>query len=82
VRPIVLKRDGYQCTWAEQGWRCPEPATDVDHIGDPADHRIENLRALCGRHHRIRSGKQGAHARWSRQRQAAARAKPKHPGLL
>ena len=82
LRRAVLQRDGYQCTWHDpDGIRCTTPATDVDHVGDPADHGMHNLRSLCGPHHDTRTGKQAAHARWGRVRQAAARAKPRHPGL-
>jgi 5-methylcytosine-specific restriction protein A len=82
LRRTVLKRDGHQCTWHHQDMRCTAIATDVDHIGDPADHDLSNLRSLCGGHHDSRTGRQAATARWARHRERAVRAKPKHPGIV
>lgn len=47
--------------------RCEERATDVDHIRDNGDHSMSNLRALCGYHHRRRTGAQGGKARGQNQ---------------
>ena len=81
LRRQTLKRDGYACTWMDNGARCGQPATDVDHVGDPADHSPDNLRSLCSPHHRKRSARQGGQAaqakRIPRKRPAEA-----HPGLL
>lgn len=81
IRPPVLERDGGQCTWVEDdGQRCTLRATDVDHIGDPNDHGPENLRSLCGYHHRKRTAAQANAAKGpapSRRRPAEA-----HPGLV
>src|SRR5690606_14445701 len=80
LRAQVLERDAYQCTWVEDGWRCTEPGTDADHIGDADDHRLENLRTLCSYHHRKRTALQARAARGpmpSRQRP-----REQHPGLI
>lgn len=79
VRPRILRRDGHRCTWIENGKRCPQRATDVDHVGDPLDHSDANLRALCGTHHDRRSSAQGNAAKAARR---AARLRPPepHPG--
>jgi hypothetical protein len=80
LRAQALERDAQQCTWIEDGERCPEPGTDADHIGDPEDHRLDNLRTLCGYHHRKRTALQARAARGpmpSRQRPRTT-----HPGLL
>jgi hypothetical protein len=57
----------------DSGDRCPEMATDVDHVGDRFDHSPANLRSLCGWHHRQRTSTQGALAK------AAREAKLRHP---
>lgn len=81
IRPPILERDGHRCTWTEHdGERCTERATDVDHIGDPTDHSPENLRSLCGYHHRKRTAIQANAAKGpppSRRRPPEA-----HPGLI
>jgi 5-methylcytosine-specific restriction protein A len=70
IRVQVLARDHHRCVW------CGAPATDVDHIGDPAVHDLGNLRALCRACHQWRSARQGSAAA------AAARArKPRHQRL-
>lgn len=92
LRTQVIARDGGRCTWVQDfsdggTWRngahpkrCPTPGTDVDHIGDPTDHSLGNLRLLCSDHHRGRTARQAVAARQAR---AAARApRPRrHPGL-
>ncbi|MEU2180096.1 HNH endonuclease [Streptomyces thermolilacinus] len=80
LRAAAQERDGHQCTWIEDGERCTEPGTDADHIGDPEDHSLENLRTLCTYHHRKRTALQALAARGpmpSRQRP-----RPAHPGLI
>lgn len=82
LRRKVLKRDGYVCTWdLGHGVLCGQPATDVDHIGDPADHSLQNLRSLCSPHHRRRSASQGAKAAQAK-RIPRKRAEEPHPGLI
>lgn len=58
LRRAVLKRDGGRCTWRDNGQRCPELATDVDHIHDRDDHSMRNLRSLCSAHHLKRTSQQ------------------------
>lgn len=62
-RRACLNRDGHRCTWMENGRRCPEPATDVDHIHDRDDHRLQNLRSLCSPHHLKRTSQQAYEAK-------------------
>lgn len=77
-RAIVLKRDGQRCVHVREdtGQRCTERATDVDHIGEPDDHRIHMLQSLCSWHHRQKTGSQGG--RQVRKK----RVRPSHPGLI
>lgn len=81
IRRRILQRDGHQCTWLTNGIRCCEPATDVDHIGDPSLHADENLRSLCRGHHRRRSSSQGGKA-WQAKRKPKTRPIERHPGLI
>jgi hypothetical protein len=37
LRKVVLERCGYRCEWAEDGYRCHNKATDVDHKADRLD---------------------------------------------
>jgi 5-methylcytosine-specific restriction endonuclease McrA len=79
-RQVVLARDGYRCTWVENGVRCPRPATDVDHIRPGDDHSLTNLRSLCRQHHLSKSGREGRAAH--RPRPSRLRPQPPHPGLI
>jgi 5-methylcytosine-specific restriction protein A len=87
IRARILRRDGYQCTAIRddgEGLRCPEPATDVDHIRPGDDHRDTNLRSLCDWHHRRKSSSEGGRA-MQLARQRAARQfnrSEAHPGSL
>jgi hypothetical protein len=82
IRPAVLARDGHRCTHirTDGGTRCTERATDVDHLGSPYDHRLENLAAKCGWHHQRKSSQQGAAAANAR-RIPRGRPPEPHPGL-
>lgn len=92
LRAKILKRDNNRCTWiigeADGGsWRqwadtrrCPETGTDVDHIGAHDNHQPDNLRALCGPHHRHRTGVQANEAKRARGN-TRTRAPQRHPGL-
>jgi len=79
LRRVVLLRDGFRCTWPTELGRCVENATDVDHIGDKDNHEPENLRALCGYHHRQRTSLQGNKARGRGPSERYPR--EQHPGL-
>ena len=81
IRRRILKRDGFVCTLTLGGVRCTAPATDVDHIDDPADHSDANLRSLCGPHHRQRSAAQGGRAAQEKRIPRNRKAEP-HPGLI
>lgn len=64
IRKQVLQRDGGVCQHvrADTGLICGAPATDVDHMGEPDDHRLHMLRALCRFHHSRVTGSQGGRA--------------------
>lgn len=82
IRPRVLARDGHACQWqiSKDGTKCGQPATDVDHIDDPADHSDANLQSLCGPHHHRKSAGQGAKAMHARRIPRQRPGEP-HPGL-
>lgn len=81
IRPRILRRDEYRCTWVDNGARCIEQATDVDHIGDRHDHRDQNLASLCGWHHLRKSSAEGNAARRARPRPSERHETEAHPGL-
>ncbi|ADD43866.1 HNH endonuclease [Stackebrandtia nassauensis] len=81
-RAIVLERDGYRCTRIRaDDTRCPEPATDVDHIKPGNNHELDNLTALCQWHHQKKSAREGGRAAWMN-RPPKKRPAEKHPGAL
>ncbi|AWY07567.1 HNH endonuclease [Streptomyces phage Yosif] len=85
IRRRVLARDGHRCTHRDDyGTRCPEPATDVDHIKAGDDHSMSNLRALCSWHHARKSSGEGAaaKARARRRQDKKFRRDEDHPGLI
>ncbi|GGO70648.1 hypothetical protein GCM10012289_34540 [Nonomuraea cavernae] len=79
----VKKRD-QSCRWIEAGELCRSTENlEVDHIGDPSDHDLANLRLLCRTHHRRRTGRQGAQAAAAaRARKPRKRPAEPHPGLI
>lgn len=83
IRLAQLKLDSFRCK-AElpDGRRCPEMATDVDHIDNQErhSHRVGvDLQSLCGPHHRRKSAMEGVAAR--ARKAAQARRPPEiHPG--
>lgn len=84
IRKRILRRDGGQCTERlNTGARCPEVATDVDHIRPGDDHSDSNLTSLCGWHHSRKSSREGgiAYAKKKRQHAAKFRRSEDHPGL-
>lgn len=81
LRRAVLERDGYRCTWLEHGDRCMAYATDVDHIGHHADHRLSNLRALCAGHHRYKTSSDAGKLSSGRFR-PNKRPPRRHPGMI
>ena len=79
IRAAVLRRDGHQCTWVQDGQRCTQQATEVDHIRPMTDdHTLESLRSLCAMHHGKKSSAEGHAARWAIRE---ARPKEPHPGM-
>jgi hypothetical protein len=76
LRAEVLDRDGHRCRWVDDGHRCPDAATEVDHIIEGDDHRPANLQSLCHPHHQAKT----IADRWRADRRQA-RPKPRHPGL-
>ena len=74
IRAKVLRRDGGLCQWPG----CTEPATDVDHMGDPNDHRLEMLQSLCGWHHRRKTATEAGR---SYRPPSSKRPPEKHPGI-
>jgi 5-methylcytosine-specific restriction protein A len=88
IRTKALQRDGYRCTWIlDDGTRCPYhnpngTGLEVDHIADRNDHRLTNLRTLCGKttphnHHGHRTALQAVAAQPRRRRPPEP-----HPGVL
>jgi 5-methylcytosine-specific restriction protein A len=85
LRNHILKRDGKRCTHLDdRGNRCPEPATDVDHIIAGDNHDESNLRSLCRYHHLKKSGREGGSALAAVKRKNSQKFKrvEQHPGLL
>jgi len=81
LRQQVLARDGRRCTWTTHDERCERNATDVDHIVPGDDHSLENLRALCAHHHRVKSSGEGGRASASK-RAKRTREPERHPGMV
>ena len=84
IRQRILKRDSFRCTWIQDGTRCPNPATDVDHRRAGDDHSDANLRSLCGEHHRRKSSSEGgaALAALRKKHSKKFRRDEPHPGLI
>lgn len=81
IRPAVLRRDGYQCTWVTNGRRCTVEATDVDHVQPMTDdHDLGALASLCSPHHAAKSAREGVSAR-AAVRAGLRRPERRHPGL-
>lgn len=62
-----------------EGTRCVRKGSELDHVGDRDDHRIEMLRWTCWPHHRAKTSKQSAAARWPA---LPARPQEPHPGAV
>lgn len=64
LRRLVLNRDEHRCTWAyPNGGRCSAKANQVDHIDRHGGDGLENLRALCEKHHYRKSAYEGVEAK-------------------
>lgn len=82
ARVAAVKARDRSCRWTTEHGVCASPVDlEVDHIGDPRDHSLDNLRALCRMHHKRRTALQ-ANAAWQAKRIPRARPADKHPGLL
>jgi len=80
IRLAVLKRDRYICKYVRG---CTNRANEVDHINDPMDHSMANLRAICHQHHLIRTAMQASSvARANRVRYPRKRPQSSHPGII
>lgn len=85
ARVAAVKRRDISCRWVEQGIPCGSiDKLEVDHIGDPKDHRLENLRLLCHTHHKARTRGQAAEGvrRWQANKPKKNRLAEPHPGLV
>lgn len=76
LRARILARDGHRCTRLEDGQRCTQHATDVDHIDRGAGDYPANLASLCSWHHAQKTAAEGNAARTRTRRPAEP-----HPGL-
>lgn len=74
IRARILRRDPL-CRLALDV--CTGRSTEVDHIGDPGDHRPANLRGVCSECHKRRTAQQAADAKPTTKRPTE-----RHPGLL
>lgn len=82
ARVEAVKARDKSCRWITDGHVCASiEDLEADHIGDPSDHRLENLRALCRRHHRSRTGQQGGQAAAAKRIPRKRPSEP-HPGLI
>jgi 5-methylcytosine-specific restriction protein A len=63
LRQAVLKRCGHRCEWMDGAFRCPNDATDVDHIIPGDLHELSNLQGLCNPHHLTKTGREVQAAR-------------------
>jgi len=78
LRAIVLRNANHQCEVIENGKRCTNTATEVDHIIAGDDHTLGNLRAICTDHHKLKSSAEGNTAR---KQKYSHRVEP-HPGYI
>lgn len=66
--------------------RCPNVATDVDHIRPGSDHSEENLQSLCRGHHKAKTTREGHLAYMAQRKEQRKRIerefgiKEQHPG--
>lgn len=81
LRSVVLQRCSGRCQWVEDGYRCPYPATDVDHITPGDDSSLENLQGLCGKHHLTKTGRE-ARAVQEKLKSLLRRPEEQQPGVI
>lgn len=89
LRAIVLQRAGGRCEIIKNnGRRCFDPPTDVDHIVpnfEGGSEEIANLQAICRWHHDRKSGAEGRRGRSTAEepwRKLLRREPEKHPGSI
>jgi len=72
------------CQWVEHGRICGSGQDlECDHVGDPSDHDLSNLRMLCREHHQRRTNAQkAAGTRAYHAKRRRKRTEEPHPGLL
>lgn len=76
-RDAVRRRD-LNCRWPmEFGYCASVERLEVDHIDDPTNHDLSNLRLLCHTHHQQRSQQQASANRKTRKRPPDV-----HPGMI
>jgi len=69
LRTACFERDGYRCTWYEEGrGRCTTRADECDHWRGRGDHRLVSLRSICHFHHARQTAQQAAAGRTSMKR--------------
>jgi 5-methylcytosine-specific restriction endonuclease McrA len=77
-RQLAWKRAGGRCELVADGRRCgSRDGCQVDHIiglASGGTHHLDNLRVLCGHHHRIKTAQEGKGYRGGR--------RPKDPPAL
>ena len=88
-RQAIKQRAGGRCEAMSQitgdrkeydhGTRCTRKGSECDHVGDKMDHGPANLQWLCWLHHRNRTQKQAADARWQK---LPPRREERHPGAI
>ena len=59
----VYRLKGHRCYVVEYGRRCPNRATQVDHVRRGDDHSIENLAPICDDCHGRKSSREGNFAK-------------------
>lgn len=87
LRAAVLARAGKRCEIVKNnGRRCFDPPTDVDHIiphSEGGSEGLSNLQAICSWHHLRKSGAEGRRGRSKAEepwRKLLRREPEKHPG--
>lgn len=84
LRRECLRRDDYKCQWPTGAGICGAYANQCDHVIPSGPDTLDNLRALCHGHHKVKSSSEGGRALGQIRKQiAAAKRRPAepHPGL-
>lgn len=76
-RAETFRTKGRICYVVEDGHRCTNEATEVDHRLAGDDHDLANLEPICSRHHASKSSSEGWHAMNRKKKAARARAEKK-----